>query len=93
MIIDIEKLKKLRKAAGMTQNDISNAANIAQNYYSQIETGKSQPALDTTLAIAKALGTNVNALLVDPGYLDPPQPSTLTEPKKRRRGSRAKEAA
>jgi Predicted transcriptional regulators len=78
-LVDIRKLKKLRKELNFRQVDISEKAHITAGYYSEIENGNRQPALDTLLAIAKALGTHVNNLLVDPGYLDPPQPSTPSE--------------
>jgi transcriptional regulator with XRE-family HTH domain len=74
-MINIQKLKALRKSKRLTQTELSNGAGIAQNYYSSIETGKSTPALDTAVAIARELGATVNDLLVDPGCSNPPQPS------------------
>jgi transcriptional regulator with XRE-family HTH domain len=80
MVINIQKLKELRKSKRFTQTELSNKANIAQNYYSSIETGKSTPALDTAVAMAYALGVTVNDLLIDPGVPNPPQPPTPEAP-------------
>jgi transcriptional regulator with XRE-family HTH domain len=73
LVIDIKKLRELRKCKDFTQEEVAKKSGIAANYFSQIETGKCTPALDTTLAIAKALEVTVNDLLLDAGA-NPPQP-------------------
>jgi putative transcriptional regulator len=91
MIINIEKLKGLRKEKKFTQENISKMANITQNYFSAIETGKCTPALDTTITIARTLGVTVNDLLVDDTPNPPQPPPSETTPEAE--GAQAEPAA
>ena len=73
-MIDIAKLKKLRKGLKLSQNEISKKTEITLGYYSEIETGKKTASLKTTVAIARAMGVTVNDILPDE-VINPPQPS------------------
>lgn len=62
-MIDITKLKRIRKEMKRTQVDIAKSCNIAEPYYSEIETGKKTPSLRTAVNLAKSLGVSVDQLL------------------------------
>ena len=65
-MLDLQKIKELRKGLRLNQSNIADSCNIAEAYYSEIETGKKTPSLRTSVAIAKALGVSVNDLLLNP---------------------------
>jgi len=50
-----KKIKKLRKAQGLTQEQLAYKANISPNYVSLIETNQREPSLDIYRCIANAL--------------------------------------
>ncbi len=58
------KIKELRKAAGMTQVELAEKSNIPQSYISRLENGEHSPTAKTISKIAKALG--VSAKEIDP---------------------------
>ena len=59
-----ENLKKLRKIRGFSQQDLAKIAGVAYNTIAKIEAGtNSNPTLETTLRLAKALGVNINELV------------------------------
>ena len=62
-MIDTSKLKRIRKGLNKTQMDIAKSCNIAEPYYSEIETGKKTPSLKTAINLAKSLGVPIDALL------------------------------
>lgn len=77
-----ENLKRLRKAAKKTQQEVAFAAGLSVSIVSQIEQGSNQDPRGSTLrALAGALGTTVDALLSDEAA---PNPSA---PKRRRKGA------
>lgn len=49
------KLKKARKKAKLTQAEVANKTDINANYYSRIERGEEQAAMDTLEKISKIL--------------------------------------
>ena len=49
-------LKAIREGVGLSQADVSKAANIAQASYSNIENGKRRPAVPVAKRIAAVLG-------------------------------------
>ena len=55
------KAERLRKK--LTQAKLAELACLHHNYVSLIERGKSAPALDTMVAISKALGCRTSRLL------------------------------
>ena len=48
-------LKELRKQSGLSQCGVAEKSGISQNYYSTIETGERNPAVETAKKIAEAL--------------------------------------
>ena len=49
------KLRKARKKAKLTQAEVADKADINANYYSRIERGEEQAALDTLEKLSKIL--------------------------------------
>ena len=60
------RIRALRKAAGLTQEQLSEKADIAPQHLSRLETGRQAPSLDTLVDIAAALDTTPSALLMEP---------------------------
>lgn len=59
------RLKKARVKAGLTQEELADAANISPHHISVLERGLKVPQIDTLLAISNALGVSVDVLLAD----------------------------
>lgn len=60
------RIRALRKAKGMTQEQLSEKAGIASQYLSRLETARQVPSLDTIVDLAQALHTPLSALLGEP---------------------------
>ena len=77
-----EKLQNLRKAAGLSQEQLAERLNVTRQAVSKWETGEGKPDIDNLLPLAKLLGTTVDYLL-DDGAAEPrqsePQPEPQTE--------------
>jgi transcriptional regulator with XRE-family HTH domain len=56
------RLRELRIAAGMTQDDLSERCGLFRTYLSRIETGQANPTLTMIHALAACLGVPVPAL-------------------------------
>jgi XRE family transcriptional regulator of biofilm formation len=57
-------IQKLRRAQGMTQEELARKAGVTRPYISHLESGlKKNPSLPTLKKLAKALGVPVAALL------------------------------
>ena len=56
-------VKKLRKAKGVSQENLALDANIAENQIGLIEKGKINTSISTLYAISKALDINYKELL------------------------------
>ena len=61
----IDELIELRKAKGLTQRELAQAANLAQPAIARLENKTSNPRLDTLLNVAAALGCDLSIVLVD----------------------------
>ena len=57
-----QRIRELRQAAGMTQDDLSERCGLFRTYMSRIETGKANPTLSMIHALAGSLGVPVTAL-------------------------------
>ena len=55
-------MRDLRRAAGMTQEDLAERCGLFRTYMSRIETGKANPTLSMIHALAASLGVPVTAL-------------------------------
>ena len=60
-----QRLLKIRTARRLTQEEVSNRAGIAPNYYANIENGSRTPSLEVFVAVAKALQVDANYLLFE----------------------------
>ena len=58
-----ERLKSLRKKAGLTQKQIAEKLQVGQNSYSNWEKGKRTPIQPTIEKLAEILNTSTNYLL------------------------------
>jgi transcriptional regulator with XRE-family HTH domain len=56
-------LRRLREAAGLTQEQFGFEADLRRTYVSILELGQQQPSLKTILKIAKALNCSPGSLL------------------------------
>lgn len=56
------RIKELRKAKRLSQDELSEKINIDPKHISRIEVGKSYPSLDTLEKIAKALNVEIKDL-------------------------------
>jgi transcriptional regulator with XRE-family HTH domain len=56
-------LRRLRLAAGMTQEQLGLEAGVQRNFISLIETGQNQPTISTIAKLARALGMPASALV------------------------------
>jgi transcriptional regulator with XRE-family HTH domain len=65
------RLRELRQARGMTQDDLANKASVTTSYLSRLESGKVAPGIDMVERIASALGTTVAELLPEGTAPDP----------------------
>ena len=53
-------VQDLRRAKGLTQEDLAARAEIHQTYLSGVERGKRNPSLDVLERLAKALGADLD---------------------------------
>ena len=72
------KLKNVRLMAGKTQTEVAKALNINQNTYSNYETEKTDPDIETLIKLAQYFHTTIDSLigynvpyLLDKSILDP----------------------
>jgi len=57
-----ERIKGLRTAKNMRQEDLAKAASLPQSHISRLETGQHSPSHKTVLALALALGVDVREI-------------------------------
>jgi len=62
------RIKQLRVASGISQEEFADHAKVARSYMSRIERGGANPSLDAIERLAEALGVDVQALfeIVEP---------------------------
>ncbi len=73
-----QRVRELRIATGMTQEDLAERCGLFRTYMSRIETGKANPTLSMIYALAGSLGVPVLALFgapVAPVKTTRPRPS------------------
>ena len=59
-----DTLRNARQAAGMTQEDLAERADVSVRFISFLETGKRQPSLSAIAAVSAGLGVSMSALVV-----------------------------
>lgn len=57
------RLRELRIAAGMTQQQVADYLNIRQQSYARYETGAGEPNLQAVVQLAKLFGVSCDYLL------------------------------
>lgn len=60
-----QRIKRMRKARGLSQENLAEFAEISTVHMSHIETGKTKLSLPVIVAIADALAVRVDSLLYD----------------------------
>ena len=65
-----KNLKEIRQAKGLTQDQLAEALHVTRQAVSNWETGRSEPDIETLLALAEALDTGADALIYGP---EPPK--------------------
>ncbi|MGL4773969.1 MAG: helix-turn-helix domain-containing protein [Clostridium sp.] len=60
------RIKNLRKSKKLTLQQLATKANISISFLSDIENGRSNPSLERTQDIAKALDSSVSEILGEP---------------------------
>ena len=60
-----ERIKKLRKAKGITQEQLAELAGLNRTHLYRLETGKQSMTLRTLKLVADALGVRVRELVKD----------------------------
>lgn len=70
-MIDIERLRDLRKSRGITQEKIAQALGVQRTTYNRYETGGIQPPSDIILKLAEYFNTTSSYIL---GEVDDPAP-------------------
>jgi transcriptional regulator with XRE-family HTH domain len=58
-------LRRLRLAAGMSQERLGLEAGVQRNFISLIETGQNQPTITTIVKLARALGMRASELVAE----------------------------
>lgn len=58
-------LRRLRLAAGMSQEQLGLEAGVQRNFISLIETGQNQPTITTIVKLARALGMKASELVAE----------------------------
>jgi putative transcriptional regulator len=86
------RLKELREAAGLTQKQLAEKAGVGLRTVSSLEQALYEPVWSTVLALARALGVEVQAFVVQQGRQGEAQSFTAAPPK-RGRGRPRKDAA
>lgn len=59
-----QALRSLRRAAGLSQEQLALESGVQRNFISLIETGQNQPTVSTIFRLAKALGMKPSSLLL-----------------------------
>jgi transcriptional regulator with XRE-family HTH domain len=61
-----KKIRTLRRAAGLSQETLSERCGIFRTYLSRIESGEANPTLVVLVSLAAALGVDPHVLLLPP---------------------------
>lgn len=58
-------LRRLRRAAGLTQEQLGLESGVQRNFISLIENGQNQPTINTISRLARALGIKASQLVAE----------------------------
>lgn len=70
-----QTLRKFRKAAQLTQEQLALCAHVQRNYVSELELGQKQPSVTTLLKLARALKVTPGEFIECLDNLITPQPN------------------
>lgn len=75
-----QRVRQERTAKGMTLRELAKAAGLAHSFVGDIESGRSDPSVETLSKLADALGVSADYLLgrTDLPYIPPPGPPYRT---------------
>ena len=59
------RMRELRRRAGLTQTQVADAASLSRFFYLEVEAGHRTLSLDHVFAIADALGVSVHELFTE----------------------------
>ena len=59
------KLREVRKAKGLTQEGLADAARLSRNYVNDVERGRRNVTIATVESLARALGVRMADLMPD----------------------------
>lgn len=68
------RLRELRQAKGLTQQDLATRADMTQIGIAQLEAGRRRPMWESVIALAKALGVGCEAFMTAAEEHDKPKP-------------------
>ncbi|WP_291934241.1 helix-turn-helix transcriptional regulator [Limnohabitans sp.] len=74
------RLKELRDAKGMTQEDLAEKAELFRTYLSRIETGSANPTLTVIHQLARAVEETPSSLLEPPTIKKVPRRTRSSQP-------------
>jgi transcriptional regulator with XRE-family HTH domain len=74
------RLKELRDAKGMTQEDLAEKSELFRTYLSRIETGGANPTLTVIHQLAMAVGETPASLLQPPSISEVPKRTRSSQP-------------
>ena len=60
-----DKIKKLRKEKGLSQNELGKIVNMQGRYIGKYELNQVKPTLDAIIKLSKALNVSTDYLLLD----------------------------
>ena len=63
-------LREERRAAGLSQRQLSERTNVSNAYLSQVERGRHEPSLRVLNAVASTLGVSLESLLARAGMFE-----------------------
>jgi transcriptional regulator with XRE-family HTH domain len=79
------RIRELRKAAAMNQEDLAHRCGLFRTYMSRIETGKANPTLTMIYSLAESLGVHVTELFDAPAEVGlAPKPPRKARPSRGR---------
>ncbi len=81
-----DRIRELRLAVGMTQEDLAERCGLFRTYMSRIETGKANPTLTMIHALADSLGVSVTDLFALPVEAKAPARAPVRAPVRSSRG-------
>jgi transcriptional regulator with XRE-family HTH domain len=63
-------LREERRAAGLSQRELSERTNVSNAYLSQVERGRHEPSLRVLTSVASTLGVSLESLLARAGITE-----------------------